>query len=322
MEIEADAMAIEHEELGAMRDRIDELRARADETGLDVGEQIRQLEARLDRAQEEAFARLSRFDRVKLARNQDRPFTMDFVDGLFTDWFELRGDRAFRDDPAIVGGWGALDGRSVMVIGHQKGREMKENLRRNFGSPHPEGYRKAKRLMQLAEKFGRPVVTFVDTQGAYPGIGAEERGQGEAIAENLFVMAGLRVPIVSVIIGEGGSGGALGIAVADRVLMLENAIYSVISPEGCAAILWRSREHADKAAEALKLCATDLLSLGVIDEVVPEPAGGAHLRPADAIESVGMSLRRHLSELAAIDPEELVERRREKYYRMGAWEEQ
>ncbi len=305
-----------------MRDRIDELRARADETGLDVGEQIRQLEARLDRAQEEAFARLSRFDRVKLARNQDRPFTMDFVDGLFTDWFELRGDRAFRDDPAIVGGWGALDGRSVMVIGHQKGREMKENLRRNFGSPHPEGYRKAKRLMQLAEKFGRPVVTFVDTQGAYPGIGAEERGQGEAIAENLFVMAGLRVPIVSVIIGEGGSGGALGIAVADRVLMLENAIYSVISPEGCAAILWRSREHADKAAEALKLCATDLLSLGVIDEVVPEPAGGAHLRPADAIESVGMSLRRHLGELAAIDPEELVERRREKYYRMGAWEEQ
>lgn len=321
MEIEADAMAIEHEELGAMRDRIDELRARADETGLDVGEQIRQLEARLDRAQEEAFARLSRFDRVKLARNQDRPFTMDFVDGLFTDWFELRGDRAFRDDPAIVGGWGALDGRSVMVIGHQKGREMKENLHRNFGSPHPEGYRKAKRLMQLAEKFGRPVVTFVDTQGAYPGIGAEERGQGEAIAENLFVMAGLRVPIVSVIIGEGGSGGALGIAVADRVLMLENAIYSVISPEGCAAILWRSREHADKAAEALKLCATDLLSLGVIDEVVPEPAGGAHLRPADAIESVGMSLRRHLGELAAIDPEELVERRREKYYRMGAWEE-
>ncbi len=314
-------MAIEHEELAAMRDRIDELRARADETGLDVGEQIRQLEARLDRAQEEAFARLSRFDRVKLARNQDRPFTMDFVDGLFTDWFELRGDRAFRDDPAIVGGWGALDGRSVMVIGHQKGREMKENLHRNFGSPHPEGYRKAKRLMQLAEKFGRPVVTFVDTQGAYPGIGAEERGQGEAIAENLFVMAGLRVPIVSVIIGEGGSGGALGIAVADRVLMLENAIYSVISPEGCAAILWRSREHADKAAEALKLCATDLLSLGVIDEVIPEPAGGAHLRPADAIESVGTSLRRHLDELTAIDPEELVERRREKYYRMGAWEE-
>ncbi len=304
-----------------MRDRIDQLRARADETGLDVGEQIRQLEARLDRAQEEAFQRLSRFDRVKLARNQDRPFTMDFVDGLFTDWFELRGDRAFRDDPAIVGGWGALDGRSVMVIGHQKGREMKENLHRNFGSPHPEGYRKAKRLMRLAEKFGRPVVSFVDTQGAYPGIGAEERGQGEAIAANLFVMAGLRVPIVSVIIGEGGSGGALGIAVADRVLMLENAIYSVISPEGCAAILWRSREHADKAAEALKLCASDLLGLGVIDEVIPEPAGGAHIRPAEAIEAVGKSLRRHLGELAAIDPEELVEKRREKYYHMGAWEE-
>jgi acetyl-CoA carboxylase carboxyl transferase subunit alpha len=198
---------------------------------------------------------------------------------------------------------------------------MKENLHRNFGSPHPEGYRKAKRLMKLAEKFGRPVITFVDTQGAYPGIGAEERGQGEAIAENLFVMAGLRVPIVTVVIGEGGSGGALGIAVADRVLMMENAIYSVISPEGCAAILWRSRDEAERAAEALKLTATDLEELRVIDEIVPEPAGGAHVQPEQAMEAVAQALTRHLSELVEIDPDDLVSRRREKYYEMGAWRE-
>lgn len=314
-------MAIEHEELAAIRGQIDDLRERAARGGLDVADQIRQLEERLDEAHEQAIARLTRYDRVKLARDQDRPFTLDYVAGLFDDWIELRGDRAFRDDPAIVGGWGSLDGRSVMVIGHQKGREMKDNLHRNFGSPHPEGYRKAKRLMRLAEKFGRPVVTFVDTQGAYPGIGAEERGQGEAIAENLLVMAGLRVPIVSVVIGEGGSGGALGIAVADRILMLENAIYSVISPEGCAAILWRSRDAADRAAEALKLTAEDLLRLGVIDEIVPEPAGGAHTRRDEAIRAVGEALRRHLDELVKLDPEKLVERRREKYYAMGAWEE-
>jgi len=260
-------------------------------------------------------------DRVKIARNQDRPFTLDFIETLFDDFFELRGDRAFRDDPAIVGGWASFGGRSVMVLGHQKGREMKENLYRNFGSPHPEGYRKAKRLFKLAEKFGRPVITFVDTQGAYPGIGAEERGQAEAIAENLFVMAGLRVPIVTCVIGEGGSGGALGIAVADRVLMMENAIYSVISPEGCAAILWRSREHAAIAAEALKLTAPDLFELGVIDEVVPEPRGGAHGAPAEAMTAVGEALERCLDELVTIDPDDLVEQRRKKYYEMGAWEE-
>ena len=233
----------------------------------------------------------------------------------------MRGDRTFRDDPAIVGGWARFAGRPVMVLGHQKGREMKENLHRNFGSPHPEGYRKAKRLFKLAEKFGRPVVTFIDTQGAYPGIGAEERGQGQAIAENLIVMAGLRVPIVTCVIGEGGSGGALGIAVADRVLMLENAIYSVISPEGCAAILWRSRDHADRAAEALKLTAADLLELGVVDEVLPEPGGGAHVDPEGAIRTAGEAIARHLDEIRDLDPELLVERRREKYYAMGVWEE-
>jgi acetyl-CoA carboxylase carboxyl transferase subunit alpha len=314
-------MAIEQEKLAEIRGQIEELRDLAQDRDLDVEEQIRQLEERLDREQDDAVRRLGRFDRVKLARNQERPFTLDFIEGLFDDWFELHGDRVFRDDPAIVGGWGSLGGRSVMVIGHQKGREMKENLLRNFGSPHPEGYRKAKRLMRLAEKFGKPVITFVDTQGAYPGIGAEERGQAEAIARNLFVMAGLRVPLISCIIGEGGSGGALGIAVADRVLMLENAIYSVISPEGCAAILWRSRDHAEKAAEALKLTAPDLLELKVIDEVIPEPSGGAHVKPDKAIEAVGEALVRHLEELTGLDPEELVTRRREKYYRMGAWEE-
>ena len=286
-----------------------------------MSEQIQQLEEKLDDEQQAVNEGLSRYDRVKLARNQDRPFTLDFVNALLDDWVELHGDRLYRDDPALIGGWGTLAGRSVMVIGHQKGREMKENLLRNFGSPHPEGYRKAKRLMKLAEKFGRPVITFVDTQGAYPGIGAEERGQGEAIASNLFVMAGLRVPIVTVVIGEGGSGGALGIAVADRVLMMENAIYSVISPEGCAAILWRSRDEAERAAEALKLTADDLEGLGVIDEIIPEPAGGAHAQPEEAMTAVAEALSRHLAELADLDPDDLVSKRREKYFEMGVWRE-
>jgi acetyl-CoA carboxylase carboxyl transferase subunit alpha len=234
---------------------------------------------------------------------------------------ELHGDRNFRDDPAVVGGWAALDGRSVMIIGHQKGRDMKENLHRNFGSPHPEGYRKAQRLMLMAEKFGRPVVTLVDTQGAYPGLGAEERGQAEAIARSLFVMAGLGVPIITAIIGEGGSGGALGIAVADRVLMMDNAIYSVISPEGCAAILWRSRDMAADAAEALKLTAPDLADSGIIDEVVPEPPGGAHLHPEGAAAALREALIRHLGELEKLTAEQLVETRRAKYYAMGVWEE-
>lgn len=314
-------MTIEQEGLDELRGQIEELRTKARERGIDVTAELRPLEVQLDVAQDEAMSRMSRFHRVKLARNQDRPFALDYIQGMGVDWFELKGDRAFRDDPAIVGGWAKFAGTTAMMIGHQKGREMKENLRRNFGSPHPEGYRKAKRLMRLAEKFSRPVVTLIDTQGAYPGIGAEERGQGEAIAKNLFVMAGLRVPIVTCVIGEGGSGGALGIGVADRVLMMENAIYSVISPEGCAAILWRSSEHADVAAEALKLTAGDLLELGVIDEVIEEPRGGAHKSPDRAIAAVGRSIERHVRELMKIDPEALVASRREKYYSMGAWEE-
>ena len=268
-----------------------------------------------------ASGTLTRMERVQLARHQERPFTLDYIRVLFDDWIELHGDRRYRDDPAIVGGWARLGERRIMVVGHQKGRDMKENLHRNFGSPHPEGYRKAERLMRLAEKFGRPVVTFVDTQGAYPGIGAEERGQAEAIARNLFVMAGLRVPIVTTVIGEGGSGGALGIAVADRVLMLENAIYSVISPEGCAAILWRSRDRAADAAEAMKLTALDLAGFGVVDEVVKEPPGGAHLDPEGTALAVGEALGRHLEELGGIAPDDLVEQRRQKFYAMGRWEE-
>ena len=314
-------MSTEQEGLAELRGHVEQLRNKARERGIDVSAELQPLEAQLAAAHDEAMARLSRFDRVKLARNQDRPFSLDYIDGIGTDFFELRGDRAFRDDPAIVGGWLKLGGGSVMVIGHQKGRGMKENLRRNFGSPHPEGYRKAKRLMELAEKFGRPLVTFIDTQGAYPGIGAEERGQAEAIARNLAVMAGLRVPIVSGVIGEGGSGGALGIGVADRVLMMENAIYSVISPEGCAAILWRSRDHADRAAEALRLTASDLQDLDVVDQVIPEPRGGAHNDPAAAVEAMGAAIRRHLRELSKLDARELVETRREKYYAMGVWEE-
>ena len=291
------------------------------EEGTDVSEEIRGLEGQEDRDPEVAIHQLSRYERVKLARHQQRPFTLDYIDYLFSDFVELHGDRSFRDDPAIVAGWADFRGRSLMVIGHQKGRDMKENVRRNFGSAHPEGYRKAKRLMRMAEKFGKPVVTFVDTQGAYPGIGAEERGQAEAIARNLFVMSGLRTPIVSCVIGEGGSGGALGIAVADRVLMMENAIYSVISPEGCAAILWRSRDEAERAAEALKLTASDLMGFGIVDELIPEPAGGAHVSPESAAAELGEALARVLDELCAMDVEELVRARHEKYYTMGRWEE-
>jgi acetyl-CoA carboxylase carboxyl transferase subunit alpha len=314
-------MAADNGSLEEIRRQLSELRSRAEEHGLDLTSEVSDLEQRLEQAHREEMQSLSRFDRVHLARHQERPFTLDYIRYLCTDWIELHGDRKYREDPAIVGGWASLEGRTVMIVGQQKGRDMKENLERNFGSPHPEGYRKAERLFRLAEKFERPVITFVDTQGAYPGIGAEERGQAEAIARNLMVMAGLRTPIVTCIIGEGGSGGALGIAVADRVLMMENAIYSVISPEGCAAILWRSRDRASDAAEALKLTAADLADSGIIDEVVPEPPGGAHLDPESAAQAVGEAIVRNLGELVDRDPEVLVRERREKYYAMGEWEE-
>jgi acetyl-CoA carboxylase carboxyl transferase subunit alpha len=301
--------------------QIDKLLDLADRRGIDVSDEVDVLRARLEQLREETYDDLSPMEQVQVARHPRRPYTLDYIQRIFTDWVELHGDRSFRDDEAIVAGWARLDGRSIMVVGHQKGRDMKENLRRNFGMPHPEGYRKALRLMRQAEKFGRPVVTFIDTPGAYPGIGSEERGIGEAIAFNLREMARLRVPIVSAVIGEGMSGGALGIGVTDRILMLEHAIYSVISPEGCAAILWRSADFREEAARALKLTAEDLLQLGVCDEVVPEPPGGAHSDWDRAAALLRDVLGRALAELAELSVERLLEARWAKYDAIGAWRE-
>jgi acetyl-CoA carboxylase carboxyl transferase subunit alpha len=301
--------------------QIDKLLDLADRRGIDVSDEVEVLRARLEELKEETYDNLSPMDQVQVARHPRRPFTLDYVERICTDWVELHGDRGFRDDEAIVGGWARLNGRSIMVVGHQKGRDMKENLRRNFGMPHPEGYRKALRLMRQAEKFGRPVVTFIDTPGAYPGIGSEERGIGEAIAFNLREMARLRVPIVSAVIGEGMSGGALGIGVTDRILMLEHSIYSVISPEGCAAILWRSADFREEAARALKLTAEDLLELRVCDEVVPEPPGGAHSDWNSAAELLRDALDRTLGELERLPVETLLEARWAKYDAIGAWRE-
>src|SRR3989442_1647519 len=255
--------------------QIEELKRVAGEGAVDVAKELQPLEQKLSELRVQIYRNLTPMQRVQVARHPKRPYALDYLRSVFSDFVELHGDRLFRDDPAIVGGWARLDGQTVMAIGHQKGRDTKENLRRNFGMAHPEGYRKALRLMKLAEKFHAPVVTLVDTPGAYPGIGAEERGQAEAIAHNLLEMAGLRTPILTAIIGEGGSGGALGVGLGDRGLMLENAVYSVISPEGCAAILWKDASQRERAAEALKITAQDLLQLGVIDEIVPEPPGGA-----------------------------------------------
>jgi acetyl-CoA carboxylase carboxyl transferase subunit alpha len=261
---------------------------------------------------------------VQVARNPRRPFTSELIDLVFTDFIELHGDRAFRDDPALIGGWARLDGETVMVMGQQRGRDTKELLKRNFGMPHPEGYRKSLRLMKLAEKFHVPVITFIDTMGAWAGIGAEERGQSEAIARNLLEMSQLTVPIIATVIGEGGSGGALALGVADRVLMLENAVYSVISVEGCATILWKdgkSPEMREKAASALRITAPDLFELRVIDEIVPEPPGGAHTDHAATAKVLQETLNRHLEELRKFRPEKLVRRRRQKFLRLGQWTE-
>jgi acetyl-CoA carboxylase carboxyl transferase subunit alpha len=307
--------------IGELERQIAELERMASEHDLDVSDELGVLQTKLRDQREEIYRNLSAVDRVQLARHPKRPYTLDYIDRIFEDWTELHGDRAYRDDEAIVGGWARLDGRSVMVIGHQKGRDMKENLQRNFGMPHPEGYRKALRLMHQADKFGHPVVTLIDTPGAYPGLGAEERGQAEAIARNLREMASLRVPLVSVVIGEGGSGGALALGVTDRILMLENAVYSVISPEGCAAILWKTADMRDQAAEALRITASDLVALGVVDEVIPEPQGGAHLDPATTAEAVRAALVRHVDELRALAVDERRERRWSKFESMGAWRE-
>jgi acetyl-CoA carboxylase carboxyl transferase subunit alpha len=300
-----------------LEQRIQELRSRAAEGGLDAGDELADLERRADDLRRQIYARLSPYQRVQLAKHPRRPFSLDYIQACFTDWTELAGDRHFAEDPAVVGGLALLEGRPVLIVGQQKGRDTKENLYRRFGMSNPEGYRKALRLMGLAERFFVPVITLVDTPGAYPGLGAEERGQAEAIAVNLREMARLRVPIVTVVIGEGGSGGALGIAVADVVLMFENSIYSVISPEGCAAILWRDRARAADAAQALKLTAEDLVRLEVVDGVLPEPLGGAHRDPAASAATLQAALVEHVDALSRLRPDELVERRLLKYRRMG-----
>ncbi len=304
--------------------QIEELKRMAGERQMSVVEEIAPLERKLVELREQIYRNLTPFQRVQVARNPKRPFTSELIELVFTDFVELHGDRAFRDDPAIIGGWARLDGETIMVMGQQRGRDTKELLKRNFGMPHPEGYRKALRLMKLAEKFHVPVLTFIDTMGAWAGIGAEERGQSEAIARNLFEMSSLTVPIIATVIGEGGSGGALALGVADRVLMMENAVYSVISVEGCATILWKdgkSPEMREKAATALRVTAPDLFELRVIDEIVPEPPGGAHTDHAAAAKALQETLNRHLEELRKFRPEKLVRRRRQKFLRLGQWTE-
>jgi acetyl-CoA carboxylase carboxyl transferase subunit alpha len=304
--------------------QIEELRRLAGDQKLDVTDEIAPLEQKLSELRGEIYRNLTPWQRVQVARKAQRPFTLDYLQYVFTDFIELHGDRLFREDPAIVSGWARLDGETVMVIGHQRGRDTKEILRRNFGMPHPEGYRKALRLMRLAQKFRAPVITFIDTMGAWAGLGAEERGQSDAIAQNLFEMSKLEVPIIATIIGEGGSGGALALGVADRVNMLENAVYSVIAVEGCAAILWKdgkSPEMREKAASALRITGQDLLDLHVIDEIIPEPIGGAHSDHQATATAVHDTLCRQLEELRKLKPDKLIRRRREKYLDMGQFQE-
>lgn len=307
--------------LRELEQRIDELRSFADSQNIDVARELSRLESKAEELRRQIYGKLTRWQVTQIARHPRRPYTLDYIKMLGMDFVELHGDRRFGDDHAIVGGLATFNGRKVVVVGHQKGRDTKENIRRNFGMAHPEGYRKALRIMRLGAKFGRPIITFVDTPGAYPGIGAEERGQSEAIAYNLHEMSRLPVPIVVVVIGEGGSGGALGIGVGDRVLMLEYSIYSVISPEGCASILYRDAAKAQQAAEAMKITARDLDELGVIDEIVREAGGGAHRDPEAAGRNVGEAVARHLSELERMTPAELVRGRLDKFMGMGKYRE-
>ena len=305
-----------------LEEKILELQQSAQNSDLDVSDEVAKLRARVEKLGKEIFSSLEPWQRVQLARHPRRPTTLDYVERIFEDYRELHGDRLFGDDPAIVGGMATIEGRHVMVVGHQKGRDTKSNIRRNFGMPHPEGYRKALRLMQLAAKFGRPVVTFVDTPGAYPGVGAEERGQAEAIARNLREMAGLPVPILVFVTGEGGSGGALAIAIGDRVTMLENSIYSVISPEGCAAILWKDRAKAPQAAAAMRITATDASQFGVVDKVLTEPIGGAHRDPDRMAATLKKALIEDLDALARVDTQRLLDDRLQKFLNMGVFHQE
>jgi acetyl-CoA carboxylase carboxyl transferase subunit alpha len=302
-----------------LENRIAELRASEDSVA--ARDEIAKLEERLARLQQRVYSGLTAWQRTQIARHPKRPHTLDLVNLLLENWVELHGDRVFGDDKAIVGGLATFDGEAVVVIGHQKGRDTRENIARNFGMPHPEGYRKALRLMQLAAKFGKPIITLIDTPGAYPGLAAEERGQAEAIARNLREMAGLPTPVICVVTGEGGSGGALALGVGNRVLMLEYAIYSVISPEGCAAILWGEAAKASEAAELMRVTAPDLLKLGVIDAIVPEPVGGAHRNWDATAASLREALREQLWQLRSKSEAELIEERQEKFRRIGVFEE-
>jgi len=312
-----------------LQKRIMQLRELQDSNGVDLSASIAELEHQATKLQARIFAQLSPWQRTLIARHPGRPFTMDYINALFTEFNELHGDRAGYDDQAIITGMGRFrtlgddpcDGKPIVLIGHQKGRNTRENIKRNFGMARPDGYRKALRLMRMAERFNLPILTFIDTPGAYPGIDAEERGQAEAIARNIIEMARLTVPIVSVVAGEGGSGGALAIGVANRVLMLENSVYSVISPEGCAAILWRDRAEGPRAAEALKITAADCLNNGVIDEVIPEEWGGAHRHRATTIEAVGKAIRGHFSELMQLSRPELRASRYDRFRSMGSFTE-
>lgn len=304
-----------------LRQRIEQLRALQDDNAVDLAASIAQLEEQHDALEAELFSGLSPWQRTQIARHPHRPFTLDYVSRLFEEWTELHGDRAGYDDHAIVTGMARFRGTPVVVVGHQKGRKTKENLFRNFGMARPEGYRKALRVMRLASDFGMPILTFIDTPGAYPGVDAEARGQAEAIARNILEMSRLKVPIVTVVTGEGGSGGALAIGVANRVLMLENSIYSVISPEGCAAILWRDRAEGPRAASALRVTAEDCRSLGVVDEVLPEPQGGAHRDPDTTMDAIGDALERHLGELTGLSAAELMAGRHDRFRAMGEFTE-
>jgi acetyl-CoA carboxylase carboxyl transferase subunit alpha len=302
-----------------LEQKLEEMKKSSDRLGIE--KEIARIETKVAQLKEELYKDLSRWQRVQLARHPDRPYTLDFIDLMTTNFVELHGDRHYRDDKAIVGGFAQLDEYKVMIIGHQKGRDTKSNVYRNFGMANPEGYRKALRLMKLAEKFNKPVITMLDTPGAYPGLEAEERGQAEAIARNLFEMSRLRVPIVVCIIGEGASGGALGIGIGDKILMLENCWYSVISPESCSSILWRSWDYKEQAAEALKLTATDLLEQKIIDRIIPEPLGGAHKNSKQAAENLKNALLEELAVLVKIKPDKLIQNRIDKFGSMGPFTE-
>ncbi|MBK6528498.1 MAG: acetyl-CoA carboxylase carboxyltransferase subunit alpha [Deltaproteobacteria bacterium] len=309
--------------LRELEQRIEALKAAIRLPGADeaLADEIERLEASARRLEENLFGDLGVWARVRLSRHSERPTTLDAIGALFEDFIELRGDRAFRDDPAIVGGLGRYRGAPVVVLGHQKGRGVKDNVRRNFGMPHPEGYRKALRLMDLAARFQRPLITFVDTPGAFPGLGAEERGQSEAIGQCLMKLSSLTVPVVSTVLGEGGSGGALALAVANRVLMLEHSTYAVITPEGCASILWKDGSRAPEAARAMRMTAAEVFSAGVADEVIPEPVGGAHRDPAEALRRVDEAVGRHLDALRTLGPEALREDRYQRFRALGEYSE-